>query len=244
MAITSSDIDNQSFSVERKGYSIQEVDIFLETVSKEVGILNDKVEELEKGASESSKDGATNEEVVQLNATIAKQSSEIEKLKKEVTEKINDGKAISEALIVAQRQAEKIVAEANDKAKKIIKDANDKADYIEKDADAQKKKVMQEIDKLEKEQQSCRKEYQVMLRDIITAMDKRLDESEGLSAKKSPASTNATKAVGGSTTKNAPVKSQTSPSKTSESRPVQVNPEPEKDFSGFGDTDFDDDKID
>ena len=103
MAITSKDIDEQSFSVERKGYSIEEVDVFLETVSNEVGALNNKIAELEKGAAD--KSGASNEEVSELNATIARQNAEIEKLKKEVAEKINDGKAISEALIVAQRQA-------------------------------------------------------------------------------------------------------------------------------------------
>lgn len=244
MAITSSDIDNQSFSVERKGYSIEEVDIFLETVSKEVGLLNEKVETLQKGAADAANNTTSNEEVAELNATIASQKVEIEKLKKEVKENVNDGKAISEALIVAQRQAEKIVAEANDKSTKIIKDANDKADYIEKDADAQKKKVMGEIDKLEKEQQATRKEYQVMLRDIIAAMDKRLSQSEGISAKKSPAATGSTKPAASATSKNNPVKP-ASASKTGETKAAPVKPEPQKDFSGFGDTDFDtDDKID
>ncbi|MDO5449163.1 MAG: DivIVA domain-containing protein, partial [Clostridia bacterium] len=185
----------------------------------------------------------SNEKVAELNATIASQKAEIEKLKKEVKENVNDGKAISEALIVAQRQAEKIVAEANEKSAKIIKDANDKADYIEKDADAQKKKVLTEIDKLEKEQMATRKEYQVMLRDIITAMDKRLTQSEGLSAKKSPASTGATKPAASATSKNNAVKPANT-QKNDEAKAAPVKPEPQKDFSGFGDTDFDDDKID
>ena len=240
MAITSSDIDNQSFSVDRKGYSIEEVDVFLEKVSHEVGVLNEQVKTLEQKQAEvgNAEDSA---KVKELNDTIELQKVEIEKLKKEIEAKTNDGKVISEALIVAQRSAEKIVAEANDKAAKIVKDANDKSDYIEKEADTQKKKVLAEIDKLEKEQLSTRKQYQVMLRDIIASMDKALGESEGLTVKKSPASTGKVKAS--TAAKTGPVKVNNEAPKK-EAKPVEVKPEPEKDFSGFGDTDFGEDKID
>lgn len=241
MAITSSDIDNQSFSVDRKGYSIEEVDVFLEKVSKEVGILNEQVKTLEQKQAEVG-NLEDSEKVKELNDTIEQQKVEIEKLKKDVETKTNDGKAISEALIVAQRSAEKIVAEANDKAAKIVKDANDKSDYIEKEADTQKKKVLAEIDKLEKEQLSTRKQYQVMLRDIIASMDKALNESEGLTVKKSPASTGKVKPAG-VTGKTTAVKN-TADAPKKEAKPVEVKPEPEKDFSGFGDTDFGEDKID
>ena len=102
---------------------------------------------------------------------------------------------------------------------------------------------MSEIDKLEKEQMATRKEYQVMLRDIITSMDKMLSQSEGLSAKKSPASTSSHKPASGATSKNKPVNDNTA-AKPANTKVSPVKPEPEKDFSGFGDTDFDDDKID
>lgn len=242
MAITSSDIDNQSFSVDRKGYSIEEVDIFLEKVSKEVGLLNDQVESLKKAKEAGANNPENNEKIAELNSTIARQSAEIEKLKKDVEEKSNDGRAISEALIVAQRSAEKIVSEANDKSAKIIKDANEKADYIEKEADTQKKKVLAEIDKLEKEQASTRKEYQVMLRDIIAAMDKHLVDSDGADTKKSSSATGKVKES--TNTQSSATLNAASPSKTSETPKIEVKPEPEKDFSGFGDTDFGEDKID
>ena len=45
MAFTASDVDNQSFTVDRKGYSIEEVDVFLEKVSKEVDGFNKKIKE-------------------------------------------------------------------------------------------------------------------------------------------------------------------------------------------------------
>ena len=102
MAITSKDIDNQSFSVERKGYSIEEVDIFLETVSKEVGLLNDKVEELSGKTPQDSKVSVDNsEEIQELKDKIAAQKAEIEKLSDSAKENLDDGRAISEALIVA-----------------------------------------------------------------------------------------------------------------------------------------------
>lgn len=242
MGITSSDIDNQSFSINKKGYNVSEVDMFLEKVSREVGVLNSKILENEKKIDELRRNEGSSERISELNATIAKQNIEIEELNKQVKENINDGRAISEALIVAQRQAEKIVSEANEKAGKIIKDANEKADYIEKDADSQKKKVLAEIDKLEKEQKATRKEYHVMLRDIIKAMDKRLVLSEGQSGKKT-SEENAPKVNAGVTSKNNPVALNNNANKVNV-KPAPVNPEPQKDFSGFGDTDFNDDKID
>ena len=40
MAITSSDIQNQSFKIERRGYDVDEVDVFLERVASEIDDLN------------------------------------------------------------------------------------------------------------------------------------------------------------------------------------------------------------
>ena len=45
MAITSSDIQNQSFKIERRGYDVDEVDVFLERVASEIDDLNDELEE-------------------------------------------------------------------------------------------------------------------------------------------------------------------------------------------------------
>lgn len=46
MAITSEDIHNQSFTVDRKGYDVDEVDVFLEHVAAEIDGLNAQIEEL------------------------------------------------------------------------------------------------------------------------------------------------------------------------------------------------------
>lgn len=241
MAITSKDIDNQSFSVDRKGYSIEEVDIFLERVSSGIKELNEKVSVLENKVEEEKAAAVSGDKVKELNDIIVKQNGEIERLKNEVNAKADDGRAISEALIVAQRSAEKIVQEANDKAAKIIKDANEKADYIEKDADSQKKKVLVEIEKLEKTEKETRKQYQVMLRDIINSMEKHLNDSEGLH--NVFVSGTAKIGVVEEVKENVPVVEEKH-EETPDANPAPVNPEPQKDFSGFGDADFGEDKID
>uniref|UniRef100_UPI0023F3547C DivIVA domain-containing protein n=1 Tax=Slackia piriformis TaxID=626934 RepID=UPI0023F3547C len=46
MAITSEEIHNQSFTVDRKGYDVDEVDVFLEHVAAEIDGRNAEIEEL------------------------------------------------------------------------------------------------------------------------------------------------------------------------------------------------------
>ena len=44
MAITSAEIHNQSFSIDRKGYDVDEVDVFLEHVADEIdGLIHDGI---------------------------------------------------------------------------------------------------------------------------------------------------------------------------------------------------------
>ena len=54
MAITSSDIHNQSFSIDRKGYDVDEVDVFLEHVADEIDGLNEQISELQARLGEQS----------------------------------------------------------------------------------------------------------------------------------------------------------------------------------------------
>ena len=43
MALTSNDVNNQSFSIERKGYDVGQVDDFLEIVANEFDALNAEI---------------------------------------------------------------------------------------------------------------------------------------------------------------------------------------------------------
>lgn len=47
MAITSAEIHNQSFSIDRKGYDADEVDVFLEHVADEIDGMNAQIAQLE-----------------------------------------------------------------------------------------------------------------------------------------------------------------------------------------------------
>ena len=44
MAITSADIHNQSFSIDRKGYDVDEVDVFLEHVADEIDAMTAQID--------------------------------------------------------------------------------------------------------------------------------------------------------------------------------------------------------
>jgi DivIVA domain-containing protein len=52
MAITAEDIHNQSFAIDRKGYDVDEVDVFLEHVADEIDYLNDRIAQLEEELEE------------------------------------------------------------------------------------------------------------------------------------------------------------------------------------------------
>ncbi|MGN0302246.1 MAG: DivIVA domain-containing protein, partial [Anaerotardibacter sp.] len=46
MAITAEDIQNQTFSIDRRGYNVDEMDVFLERVAQEVDALNNEIASL------------------------------------------------------------------------------------------------------------------------------------------------------------------------------------------------------
>ena len=54
MAITSADIHNQSFSIDRKGYDVDEVDVFLEHVADEIDAMTAQIDQLERQLDDSS----------------------------------------------------------------------------------------------------------------------------------------------------------------------------------------------
>ena len=54
MAITSAEIHNQSFSIDRKGYDVDEVDVFLEHVADEIDGMNAQIAQLENQLDDSS----------------------------------------------------------------------------------------------------------------------------------------------------------------------------------------------
>ncbi|MBE6463925.1 MAG: DivIVA domain-containing protein [Eggerthellaceae bacterium] len=193
MAITSADINNQSFSIDRKGYDVDEVDVFLEFVADEIDALNATIDRLQARIAELS-DG---EPVVVETAPVVEAVAEavpateeaasgeladakarIIELESLLEERKLDDAAISRALISAQRSAEDIIAQANDEAAQIIQDAEDDADRIVENAEKEKQKITNIIRELEDERDDTREEYHDILKDFITDATKKLANIE------------------------------------------------------------------
>ena len=197
MAITSTDINNQSFSIDRKGYDVDEVDVFLEFVDDEIDALNATIERLQARIAELSGavveveqvavEAAPEAEVVVEVAPVADEAASVEladakariiELEGLLEERKLDDAAISRALISAQRSAEDIIAQANDEAAQIIQDAEDDADRIVENAEKEKQKITNIIRELEDERDDTREEYHDILKDFITDATKKLANIE------------------------------------------------------------------
>ena len=140
MAITSAEIHNQSFSIDRNGYDVDEVDVFLEHVADEIDGLNQQIASLQSQIGEDSFAGfdrpATFDDeafdepepehaaeqddqpadsidptiLAEKDAAIAERDARIAELEKQLESKKADGNAIAQALIIAQRSADEILA--------------------------------------------------------------------------------------------------------------------------------------
>lgn len=80
MTITSTDINNQRFSIDRKGYDVDEVDVFLERVAEEIDEMNRALAEAQAGEAIAAPaaEGPTFEELDALKARIAELEAELE----------------------------------------------------------------------------------------------------------------------------------------------------------------------
>lgn len=261
MALTSADVNNQSFSIDRKGYDVDEVDVFLERVATELDDLNDQIDRLNEqlksakrssgsaSPSSSSDSGSSRRELEKANARI-------KELEAQVEDHRADDSAIAQALIIAQRSADEIVANANDNAENMRQDAEDEAQRILDKANAEKQRILDEIKKLEDDREETRGKYSDMLNDFIASSQ---DILGGLGAAKAAAAKKGARGSHGVAPSPSVHNTQTSYNNsvaatytTPTVSPVVVaptTPKPskiEKDFSGFGDTDdgFEFDDID
>lgn len=182
MAITSEDIQNQSFSIDRKGYDVDEVDVFLEHVADEIDILNDRIAELEEQleeaqagqpiAAEVAEDIEVDEVVSSIDSSeyaslLSEKDDIIADLEHQLADKQANDSAISQALIIAQRSADEIIVKANAQASETMQDARDEAERILARANADKQEVIDAIHRLEDDREDARNEYAEMLRDMI-----------------------------------------------------------------------------
>lgn len=203
MAITAADIHNQSFSIDRKGYDVDEVDVFLEHVADEIDALNNHIASLEDQLDDTRFDGfdtpaapvAEHEETVAMPSVsadaepavdtseyedmLAEKDDIIADLQKQLEEKKANDSAISAALIIAQRSADEIVAKAEAQAAETVQDARDEATRILNRANADKQAVLDAIRKLEDDREDARDEYADILKDFIADASRKLADLGG-----------------------------------------------------------------
>lgn len=198
MAITSAEIHNQSFSIDRKGYDVDEVDVFLEHVADEIDGLNQQIASLQSQVSEDTFAGFDRPAVIEeeehtpaepvvaagvdesalaeKDAVIAEKDARIADLEAQLEAKKADDNAIAQALIIAQRSADEILANAKADAAATIKDAEDEADRIVDKAENDRQKVIDAIKKLEDDREDAREDYRDLLTDFITDATRKLAE--------------------------------------------------------------------
>ena len=257
MALTAEDIQNVSFSIDRKGYDVDEVDVFLEHVADEVDAMNhliidlqDRLDEAQNNAVQVQDDFVVETREVQFdNSEDPEQASRISELEAQVAElegklaeKSANDNAISQALIVAQRSADEILANARVEASNIIKDADEEADRIVGKAESDRLKIAEAIRILEADRADVRTEYRDMLSGFMADAQRKLAEIDG-DSRRAAAAAQARFDANAAAYAADPVPA---PSSYSVPAPMQAStPAPrtsgyvEKDFSGYGDADDD-----
>jgi DivIVA domain-containing protein len=177
MALTSADVNNQSFTIDRKGYNVDEVDVFLEKVSAELDHLNSQImklrDQLSNGRSSAAPSDSGN---ASASEDVAKRDARIKELEAQVEDRRADDSAIAQALIIAQRSADEIVDGAHETADKTCQDAEDEAQRILDKANAEKQRILDEIKKLEESREQSRDKYSDMLNDFIASSKDVLDD--------------------------------------------------------------------
>lgn len=194
MAITSAEIHNQSFSIDRKGYDVDEVDVFLEHVADEIDGMTAQIAQLENQLDDRKFDGfdtpaRVEAPVVTDDAVLAEKDERIADLERQLEAKKADDNAIAQALIIAQRSADEIISNANAQSAATIKDAEEEGARIVDKAEAERQKVLDAIKKLEDDREDVREDYKDLLTDFIGDATRKLAEIGGQVS--APASTSA-----------------------------------------------------
>lgn len=182
MAITSEDIQQQSFKIERRGYDVDEVDVFLEHVSDEIDALNNEIARLQAQLAEAENapmSVAPQTEDAEDAAVVSEKDARIAELEAQLTERKSEDNAIAQALIIAQRTADEIVSKARTDGENIRRNAEEEGQRILDKAGAEKQRIIEQISELTVSREKVREQYQDMLKDFIAASTKRLTEIGG-----------------------------------------------------------------
>ena len=245
MALTADEINNVSFSIDRKGYDVDEVDVFLEHVAAEVDAMINRIADLEQELAEAQAastapaagfdaEGQAEAAASVSEAQVAEYENRIADLEARLAEKTANDNAISQALIVAQRSADDIVSNARAEAANIVKDADEEADRIIGKAESDRLKIAESIRALEADRTEVRAGYRDMLSTFMADAQRKLAEIDGDTRRASSAAqaridANAASYAGAS------VSEAIAPAPTPMVTPATPTGYVEKDFSGYSD---------
>ena len=192
MTISAEDIRTASFattSAGAEGYDFDEVDVFLDHVADEVEAMNNQLVALQSQVQSGATavvPAAGEPATADADAQGAAQAARIQELEAQVAaltaqleEKAANDNAISQALIVAQRSADEVVANARAEASSIVKDARDEADRIVDKAESDRQRVIEAIHALESDRNEVRGEYREMLANFMADAQRKLADIDG-----------------------------------------------------------------
>ena len=241
MAITAEDIHRQSFKIERRGYDVDEVDVFLERVASEIDEMNETIAALRGQLAE-----AQNAASAAPAAAPATDMSSVEKdariaeLEAKLHEQRAEDNAIAQALIIAQKTGDEIVSKAKAEAEQTRINAEEEAARILDKANKEKQKVIDRINELNVSREAVRNQYQDLLKDFISSATKRLTEIGGdpTADFAIPDASDVAESAAASWKPSSPTAVYTTPTVGAPaSAPAIPTPMASKDFSGYGATD-------
>lgn len=251
MAITSNDIATQSFNIERRGYDVDEVDVFLEKVAAEIDSMNQEISQLKSQLAEAkaAAERATAQPTVAMKsnavkptvATESEKDKRIAELEAKLSEQTLDQSAISAALITAQKTGDEVISKAKAEAEVTRQNAEDEARRILDKANAEKGKVVEHINELNESRAAIREQYQEMLKDFIGTCTMRLTEIGGEATSGISVDAIATESAAQSVAKwdaSSAAATYTTPVAEPAATPAAFRPSAAaKDLSGYGDAD-------
>lgn len=165
MAITVRDIQEKEFSKQKlNGYSIEEVDDFLDELAEQLGVLIRENIALKEAAAKAA-EAPVVQPVVEAPAPAEESAYDEPSYFKNLEQ------AMRETLISSQRIADDTVAEARKKAQEILSAAQEQADATAASAKAELDAAKAQVDSLKQEVESYRAEAITVLDQQQTAID-------------------------------------------------------------------------
>jgi cell division initiation protein len=151
--LTAMDVENQVFQRKMRGYDPEQVDLFLTSVSDEIGRLNLEHAELRE---------------------------ELGRLKSELEERRGREQALQDTLVTAQRMSEELKERARKEGELIVREARLRADALLGEAREQHAKLEAEILRSKLEREVAERRLRALLEQHLALLDLRREKGTEL----------------------------------------------------------------